>query len=300
MLPLLDLKLKQHGREKIARAWVKAEGRLATDPDGAITSARTLLESTCQYCLEILGLPCATSDDLPKQYSKVANGFGITARQNIADVNKRMFGAIHTIVQAVGELRNKVGDAHGQASSEPATSMAQAELAVRLAFAATSFLLDLADSYVASAHHRTPDGKVILRFDRATVWRLVDHAQNATDTLPSYSDRRRIRGLWLVGDLGIYLMSNGSPPIYSDGKVSIKARRKNNDRLVAYASVCGLEVEFERWWPLHNAVANGSDFTLTIPLSKIKHALEVSKSEIVIVVNETSMAICGDTEFDEQ
>jgi hypothetical protein len=44
------------------------------------------------------------------------------------------------------------------------------------------------------------------------VWRLIDHATNSPKSV-AYYDEDVGRCLMLVGDAGIYLMSNSEPPI---------------------------------------------------------------------------------------
>src|ERR1700740_607268 len=56
----------------VTAAWTKALERRSTDPDGAITAARTLLESVCKTMLDDAKVEYAPKDDLPKLYRKAA------------------------------------------------------------------------------------------------------------------------------------------------------------------------------------------------------------------------------------
>ena len=49
----------------------------------------------------------------------------------------------------------------------------------------------------------------------------------------------------LVGDAGIYLMSNGEPPIYHDGTLVKEADDDRKLQLTAEAEGCGAFAEFE-------------------------------------------------------
>src|SRR5882672_7090735 len=103
---------------------------------------------------------------------------------------------------------------------------------------------------------RKRKGGVRLKFDLATVQRLVDHARNAPRSLPYYGGTRADPALWLVGDHGVYLMSNGQPPLGADGQL-ITGDAKGVRRLNALAVGCDPEVDaFESWWPVHNAIAD--------------------------------------------
>lgn len=292
-----ELRLGQRGREGIRREWEKAEFRLTHDDSGAITSARTMLECVCLHVLTVMNTPDTSKGDLPKLYSAVAVALGLGASNQLSTINKRMFGAVHTIIQAVGELRNKAGDAHGWSAGGVTESKAQADLAVYLAASVANFLLASLDSHIATAHRRTPEGEAILRFDRAMVWRLVDHARNAPSHLGSYGEKHAKAALWLVGDSGIYLMSNGSPPLLGDGKIVEADKAKLSLRLVAYAEGCGPSNEFDDWWPVHHMIAEGSDFSITIAMDRILEALESSSSQIVIVGTEEAISVYGDAEY---
>ena len=56
----------------IQEAWHKALERRATDAEGAITAARTLLESVCKHILDAAGATYDDSADLPKLYTLTA------------------------------------------------------------------------------------------------------------------------------------------------------------------------------------------------------------------------------------
>jgi hypothetical protein len=57
--------LKAVDSETIVAAWNKALDRRTTDPDGAITAARTLLETVCKHILDDAGVTYGSGDDLP-------------------------------------------------------------------------------------------------------------------------------------------------------------------------------------------------------------------------------------------
>jgi len=287
-------------RARILAEWKKAVDRLGDDPDGAITSARTLLETVCRYVLDELGVPYAPDGDLPKMHARVADALGISAAKATSDINRRFFGSVHTIVQAVGELRNRIGDAHGRSGIELHASRSQAELAVRLAEAMTKFLLMTFDAHVETAHRLSPDGQAVLKFDTTTVWRLMDHARNAPGHRPAMDDDEGpAPALWLVGDAGIYLMSNGSPPILQDGKVATVGQAAEKRRLCAFAEGCGPEAEVDDWRPIHTAIEGGDDFCRTLPVDFVLRALEHARRHVVILASPDGTKILSDVDWND-
>jgi hypothetical protein len=210
-----------------------------------------------------------------------------------------VFSSTYTVVHSVAEIRNKYGDAHGKGNASPRPSTAEAELAVHLAGAVSCFLVRRFESHLNATRRLTRDGKAILRFDKSVVWRLVDHATNSPKSA-LYYDEDVGRCLLLVGDVGIYLMSNGDPPIYHDGTL-VKAEGEDLKlHLVARAEGCDAFAEFESWWPLHNLFDDGSDFSWPIPVEEFRGALSIAHLAIVIVADSDSYEVMSDIEFERR
>jgi hypothetical protein len=57
---------------------------------------------------------------------------------------KRMLGSCQQVVNTLGELRNKVGDAHGMGTQPAKPALQHASLAVNLAGAMAMFLVETA------------------------------------------------------------------------------------------------------------------------------------------------------------
>ena len=294
----LEEKLAKPELVRLQQEWAKASARLLVDPEGAITSARSLLETACKHVLEMTEVSYDAQADLPKLYSIVSNELGLAASGHISRIYKQFFGATHTVVQSLGELRNKAGDAHGKGNQDIVPSGAQAELAVHLAGAVAIFLLRTLQEHLTATTRITKEGRAVLAFDKATVWRLVDHAQNAPRHFRSYGQRKIAPGLWLVGDAGIYLMSNGNPPLLQDGRITKEKKTIGLTRLVAYADGCSVDDELEAWWPVHNAIHEGSDFSIPLPIEPIREALERCHTHIVIIPGQESFSVYTDIECD--
>jgi len=65
-------KLSTVDASHVQSAWVKALERRATDPEGAITSARTLIESVCKHIFDECGAQYDDGAELPKLYKSTA------------------------------------------------------------------------------------------------------------------------------------------------------------------------------------------------------------------------------------
>jgi Abortive infection C-terminus len=122
--------------------WEKALTRRHTDPDGAITTARTLLETVCKRILDEAGEVYSDKDDLPALYRAVALKLQIAPSQHTEDAFKRILGGATSVVEGLGSLRNKIGDAHGRGGKPVRPIARHAQLAVNLAGALATFLVD--------------------------------------------------------------------------------------------------------------------------------------------------------------
>ena len=128
-----------------------------------------------------------------------------------------------------------------------------------------------------------------LHFDQALVRQLLDHSKAATERSPSYDqlyegrfrrdgkdadldtlgsdnfptaddvDPTRIPvGLWLVGDQGIYLMSNGKPALLVDPA--------DTRHVVAHAAEANPAAGVDGWWEVKRAAFGGDDGVVFLEL----------------------------------
>jgi hypothetical protein len=141
---IISVALESFDREGVYKVWTKAIDRRSSDPDGAITSARTLLESVCKHILEKNGTTYAQTADLPALYHAAAEVLVLAPNQQTEMTLKRMLGSCQQVVNTLGELRNKVGDAHGMGTQPAKPALRHASLAVNLAGAMAMFLVETA------------------------------------------------------------------------------------------------------------------------------------------------------------
>jgi len=141
-----------------------------------------------------------------------------------------------------------------------------------------------------------------LHFELALVQRLLAHAKNAPEHRPTFDqmcdgqfrrdgttfdfdgssaefptsedvDPAKIpAGLWLVGDRGVYLMSNGAPPLLLSGSSS--------SHVVAYAAECDPRSP-GGWWDVKRAAFGGDDGTVFLEASFIEGLIARGRVESV-------------------
>lgn len=127
--------------EQVHARWEAATDRRSTDPAGAITLARTLLEDVCRWLLDDLDVPASDKDDLPSLYRKLSKALQLAPDDHSEQVFKQILGNCQSIVEALGALRNKLGDAHGGGPKRARPAPRHAELAVNLAGSMATFLV---------------------------------------------------------------------------------------------------------------------------------------------------------------
>lgn len=125
----------------VQEAWHKALERRANDAEGAITAARTLLESVCKHVLDAMGEPYDDGAELPKLYALTAKQLNLSPSQHTEQLFKQILGGCQTVVEGLGAMRNRHSDAHGKGAAGTKPAPRHAELAVNLSGAMATFLL---------------------------------------------------------------------------------------------------------------------------------------------------------------
>jgi hypothetical protein len=138
--------VEELGEGYIIEEWQKAIERRNTDPKGAITMARTLLETTCKFILDKISVNYKDSMDLPELYKLTSESLNLAPSQHTEQVTKQILGGCHSIVVGIGSLRNKISDSHGQGVNKINPSARHAFLAVNAAGSLATFLLQTLDA----------------------------------------------------------------------------------------------------------------------------------------------------------
>ena len=120
--------------------WAKALVRRETDPEAAVTTARTLLESVCKHILDSANKPFPEGAPLPQLYMETAKLLEIAPTHNLAPVLNTMFKACVEVIASIGKLRNELSDSHGRGQFGAMPEWRHAELAVNLSGAMATYL----------------------------------------------------------------------------------------------------------------------------------------------------------------
>ena len=122
--------------------WAKALERRATDPDGAVTAASTLLEEVCKHIIEDSGAEWAEKWTMPKLYAEASKLLNLAPSQHQEEIFKTILGNCQSVVQSIGSLRNKGGDAHAGGRKRVPFKPRHAALTVNLAGSMALFLIE--------------------------------------------------------------------------------------------------------------------------------------------------------------
>ncbi|MGF6791458.1 abortive infection family protein [Paraburkholderia sp. 35.1] len=138
--------IEKFDAEYLQTAWRKALERRQADPEGAITMARTLLETTCKHILDELEIVYGDSPELPELYRLTSKALNLAPSQHTEGVFKQILGGCQSVVEGLGALRNRLSDAHGTGKRAARPASRHAELAVNLSGALALYLLATFDA----------------------------------------------------------------------------------------------------------------------------------------------------------
>ncbi len=127
--------------QQIKPRWEAALESRTTDPERAITLARTLLEDVCKWILHESQKEWEEKDDLPSLYRKTSEILNLAPDNHTEQIFKQILGSCQSVVNALGSLRNKLGDAHSIGPRRTRPAARHAELAVNLSGAMAQFLI---------------------------------------------------------------------------------------------------------------------------------------------------------------
>ena len=141
--PVTSDGLRTFDVDGVHAVWSKALSRRTEDPEGAITLARTLLETVIKRILDDRSVAYADKDDLPKLYSMAAKALNLAPNQYSEEPIKAILGGAMSLVNGIGTLRNRLSDSHGRGGPLPVRPLPRhANLAVNTAGAVALFLVE--------------------------------------------------------------------------------------------------------------------------------------------------------------
>jgi hypothetical protein len=139
--------LQKFDEVSINSAWQKALERKVSDPEGAITISKTMLESICKHILDERNISYDPSKiELPELYKKTSKELNLAPSQHTEEIFKQILGGCSGVITGLGALRNKLGDAHGKGKQNIKPLARHAELAVNLSGALALFLIETHNS----------------------------------------------------------------------------------------------------------------------------------------------------------
>jgi hypothetical protein len=131
-----------HDWVAVQRSWDAALAKVVTDPEGAITAARTTLESVCKHICDERAAPYESGWDLSRLYKAAASAMDVAPDQHSEQVIKQILSGVTTVVDGLAAMRNSMSDSHGRGKGNVRPLPRHAKLAVNAAFAVAGFLID--------------------------------------------------------------------------------------------------------------------------------------------------------------
>ncbi len=111
-----------------------------------------------------------------------------------------------------------------------------------------------------------------LHFEWSGIERILEEVRTAKTAKADYSGNTD-KGIWLVGDQGVYLMANTSDGIHNS------KMKKDDKHFVVYADQCNPDkMEFDEWWANKRASFGGDDGVEVITLEEIDRLLSKKPS----------------------
>lgn len=92
--------------------------------------------------LDELSVAYVETEDLPALYSKVSTALSLAPSQHTEESFRVILGSCQQIVERLGTLRNRIGDAHGRGGRPVRPNKRHAALAVNLAGSMAMFLVE--------------------------------------------------------------------------------------------------------------------------------------------------------------
>lgn len=134
--------------DTVDRDLERALDGIGTDPESAVTSACSVIESVCRsIIIELDPTAMPTKLDIQGLYKAVTKLLDLSPGRedlapSIADDVRTILSGLHTVIQGIGALRTHAGDAHGRERGFRRIDARIARLAVHSASTAAQFLIE--------------------------------------------------------------------------------------------------------------------------------------------------------------
>ncbi len=134
--------LRKLNSDDVEFLMTKALRRTRSDPDGAVTAAKSLIESTCKLILDDMQKAYGSNPKLPDLFKAISKELKLHPDEHPNDSLKQILRSCASIVQGFAEIRNSIGDAHGQGRNPMKAAPRHARLVVGAAGFMSAFLVE--------------------------------------------------------------------------------------------------------------------------------------------------------------
>ncbi|WP_207653848.1 abortive infection family protein [Tepidibacter mesophilus] len=141
MINSVSDELKKLNSQYVIDTWNKSLERKFVNLEGAITIAKTLMETVFKHILDELNINYGNKADLPELYKLVADNLSLSPHQHQEQIFKQILGSCSGVVSGLGSLRNSYGDAHGKGKKNYRPSARHAELAINISGSMCLFIM---------------------------------------------------------------------------------------------------------------------------------------------------------------
>jgi hypothetical protein len=133
----------EFGFMRVMQDWASAQRSLYQSPESAVRAACVLVETTLKHLYANRGIALPKDKDIQSLYATLRGSIPpvIAADRGASDDVMGMIRGLTSVIQHVGALRTKIGDAHGKSPEQAAGGLDEARLAVDAAGAASVYLI---------------------------------------------------------------------------------------------------------------------------------------------------------------
>lgn len=139
---ILLLMTQGHPIETIQREWERATLSINNDPADALTAASSMIEATFKFILHNANVAFPSKQDMQNLSKAVYPLLEISPEKETDSDFRTLLQSTVSIVQSLGAIRTKIGDAHGASPLRSEPTEKHARLATNMAGAISLFLLE--------------------------------------------------------------------------------------------------------------------------------------------------------------
>lgn len=139
----LRAKVEALDLDSVQRDFQRAVEQSEADPEGAITSACSTIESVCKCLLDHMKQPYPSKQDVGHLAAEVQRHLNLAPdRPDVDQDVRRILGGFSNVSAGIGSLRTHAGDAHGRGKQVTRVDSRIARLAIHSASTVALFLIE--------------------------------------------------------------------------------------------------------------------------------------------------------------